>query len=63
MKIQKKKKNLGGGGWVGWDQGGCESRIEVFRKIRGGGMGPGRGVRGGVVLGVRMDVNDELKFL
>ena len=57
---------LGGGG-----QGGCERRIEVFGKIhkkkfRGGGGGSvffffwGGGVR---VVGVRVDVNEELKFL
>ena len=48
----------GGGGW-GEGQGGCELRIEVFWKIQkknGGG-----GVRG-VGLGVRVDVNEELKF-
>ena len=59
---------LGGGG-----QGGCERRIEVFVKIPkkknfwgggGGGLG-GRGVsgRGRVGGGVRVDVNEELKFL
>ena len=41
-------------------QGGCDRRIEVFGKIQkkngGGGGGSGRGV-------VRVDVNDELKFL
>ena len=47
-------------------QGGCERRIEVFVKIQkkkfwGGGWGRGGGrVRGG---GVRVDVNEELKFL
>ena len=48
MKIHK--KNWGGGSWVG-----------------GGGVGLGGGrVRGGVGLvggGVRVDVNEELKFL
>ena len=52
----------GGGGGVG-GQGGCERRIEVFVQIQkkiifffwGGG--------GGQVWGVRMDVNEELKFL
>ena len=50
---------LGGGG-----QGGCERRIEVFVKIQkkffwggGGGGGSGSG------WGVRVDVNEELKFL
>ena len=69
VKIPK-KKNLGGvGGGVGvglGGQSGCERRIEVFVKIKkkdffwGGG-----GVGGGVVvgLGVRVDVNEELKFL
>ena len=63
------KKKLGGGGWVGgsgwfgWGQGGCERRIEVFVKIKkkyfffGGGGGSGRVGGGG---GVRVDVNEEL---
>ena len=72
MKIQKKKKKLGGsvhwgvglggGGQVGW-----ERRIEAFVKIQkkkfwggggggGGGGGSGRG-------GVRVDGNGELKLL
>ena len=60
VKIQK--KNLGGGvGWggrVGGGQGGCDLRIKVFGKIHkkkkelGGGSG-----------GVRVEVNEELKFL
>ena len=42
-------------------QGGCDRRIEKFlekftKKISGGGVGLGGG-------GVRMDVNEELKFL
>ena len=53
----------GGGGGVGvglGGQSGCERRIEVFvkiqkKKIWGGG--------GGVGGGVRVDVNEELKFL
>ena len=55
---------MGGGG-----QGGCERRIEVFVKIQkiyiyiffflgGGGEGGGVGLGG-----VRVDVNEELKFL
>ena len=56
---------LGGGGV----QGGCERRIEVFVKIQKnkkkilGGQGgvSGRGRVGGG--GVRVDVNEELKFL
>ena len=76
MKIQKKKK-FGGGGGVGGvvgvrlgGQSGCERRIEVFVKIPkkiiffGGGGGVGGGGRGrGVGGGVRVDVNEELKFL
>ena len=71
MKIQKKKNFFGGGvggggvggGWSrsGWGgQSGCERRIEVFVKIKkkiwvGGGSGSG--------WGVRVDVNEGLKFL
>ena len=75
MKIKKKKKFCGGGvkgqwegsGWGGGGQGGCERRIEVFVKIQkknfflGGRWGGGG--RWGVGVGVRVDVNDELKFL
>ena len=75
MKIQKKKNFLGGGvgGGVGvglGGQSGCERRIEVFVKIPkkklfffflGGGGGSVGG--GGVGGGVRVDVNEELKFL
>ena len=56
------------GGCSGWGvQSGCERRIEVFVKIQkkllGGGSG-GEGLgRVGVGLGVRVDVNKELKFL
>ena len=66
-----KKKNWGGGGGGGsmggsglGGQDGCERRIEVFVKIKkkkfffwGGGKGGGSG------WGVRVDVNEELKFL
>ena len=61
----------GGGGGVGvglGGQSGCERRIEVFVKIQkkklgGGGVwGVGGGVSGSG-LGVRGDVNEELKFL
>ena len=65
----------GGGRWgvgVGLGgQSGCERRIEVFVKIQkknfflGGGVGLGGGGGGGSgsVGGVRVDVNEELKFL
>ena len=60
------------GGRVG-GQSGCERRIEVFVKIQkkkfffwGGGSGGGGGVSGRDRVGgggVRVDVNEELKFL
>ena len=77
MKIQKKDFFLGGWG-VGWGgvgvglggQSGCERRIEVFVKIQkkkfgggGSGGGGGGGRLGGVGGGVRVNVNEELKFL
>ena len=55
-----------GSGWVGGGQGGCERRI-VFVKIQKkifffwGGGGPVGGSGSG--WGVRVDVNEELKFL
>ena len=65
------KKKLGGGeggGGVGLGggQGGCDRRIEVFGKIHKKNWGVGGGLgRGGVRLvgEVRVDVNEELKFL
>ena len=47
----------GGGGPSGWfgGQGRCERRIEVFVKIQKKNFGGGGG-------GVRVDVNEELKF-
>ena len=78
VKIQKKKLGGGGRGVSGrgrvgggGGQGGCERRIEVFvkipKKILGGGGsggGGGRWVGGsGSGWGVRVDVNEELKFL
>ena len=79
MKIQKKNFFFGGGvgggggGGVGvglGGQSGCERRIEVFVKIQkkknlgGGGLGGGGLVGGsGSGWGVRVDVNEELKFL
>ena len=62
---------MGGWGWGG--RVGCERRIEVFVKIQkkiiffwgGGGVGGGGGGGGGSGSGwgVRVDVNEELKFL
>ena len=74
VKIPKKKNFLVGGGGVGGGrgrgQGGCERRIGVFVKIQkkkfgvGGVGGWVGGSVGGVGLGgVRVDVNEELKFL
>ena len=63
---------VGGGVGVGLGgQSGCERRIEVFVKIQkkkffllGGGRGGGGSVGGsGSGWGVRVDVNEELKFL
>ena len=56
----------GGGGSAGWSQGECERRIESFVKNLKDFfffLGGGRSGRGGRVGGVRLDVNDELKFL
>ena len=47
---------------MGGGQDGCERRIEVFVKIQKKNLGGGGG-GGGRVGGVRMDVNEELKFL
>ena len=75
VKIQTKNFFWGGSvGGVGvglGGQSGCERRIEVFVKIKkknffrgGGGSGGGGSVGGGGVGGgVRVDVNEELKFL
>ena len=64
MKIKKKIFFWGGVGLGG--QGGCERGIEVFvkipKKIGGGGVG-GVGGGSGSGWGVRVDVNEELKFL
>ena len=72
MKIQENFIFFGGGGGVrggvglmGGGQGGCERRIEVFVKFFWGGFRGGRvgGVRVWGGGGVRVDVNEELKFL
>ena len=66
MKIQKKIFFWGGGGgqvggmFRGGSQGGCEQRIEVFVKIQKNKKKIFLGGRPG---GVRVDVNEELKFL
>ena len=56
VKIQKKKWGWGGSG-QGGGQGGSEQRIEIFVKIQKK-SGKGRGVGG-----LRVDVNEEVKFL
>ena len=65
MKIQEFFNFFfGGGGGVGLGggggQGGCERRIEVFVTIQKKNLVGGS--RGGVGM-VRVDVNEELKFL
>ena len=70
LKFFGKKKFGGGGrggrvGGSGW-MCGCEQSMEVFVKIQkknwgGGWRGEGSGWGGGG--GVRVDVNEELKFL
>ena len=66
--LGKLKKKWGGGpgGRVG-GQGGCERRIEVFvdiqkKKLGAGGRLSGWGWVGASGWGVRVDVNEELKF-
>ena len=59
---------MGRGGGVGLGgQGGCERRIEVLGKIHKkkirGGVGRGGSGGGSGWWGVRVDVNEELKFL
>ena len=65
VKIQKKKKlgwgREGEGSGLG-GQVGCERRIEIFVKIQKKKIWGGGGGRGWVG-GVRVDVNEELKFL
>ena len=64
-KFTKKKFRVGGGGEGWWGgQGGCERRIEFFGKIHKKKIIRGRReVWGGWGGGVRVDVNEELKFL
>ena len=50
-----------GSGWGG--QGGCDRTIEVFVKIHKKKIGGGGRFGGGGVRVVRVDVNEELKFL
>ena len=58
---------MGGVGVGLGGQSGCERRIEVFVKIQkknlGGGLGGGSVGGSGSGWGVRVDVNEELKFL
>ena len=55
---------MGGGGVGLGGQGGCERRIEVFVIIKKKNWGVGGSVGGsGSGWGVRVDVNEELKFL
>ena len=72
--LRKLKKKCGGGSLRGGSgigcQGGCEQRIEVFGKFKnnyfflgGGGPGGGGGGGGSGCGGIRVDVNEELKFL
>ena len=65
LKFKKKFRGGGSGGGVGLGgQAGCERRIEVFVEIQKKTIFLiGGGVRGGLGRGVRMDVNEELKFL
>ena len=56
----------GGGGGVGLGvggQGGCDLRIKVFGKIHKKNILEGSGGGSGWWVGVRVDVNEELKFL
>ena len=61
MKKKIGGGRVGGGGWVGGVQGGCERRNEDILKMqkKSGGR-VGLGVGGG---GVRVVVNEELNFL
>ena len=75
--LRKFTKKIGGGGVMGCSsglggQGGCERRIEVMVKIQkkkktfflgGGVVGRVGGGVGGRGSGVRVDVNEKLKFL
>ena len=65
VKIQKKKNLGGGGGGRVGGQAGCKQRIEVFCIFKKKNffvfLGGGGGWWGG--RGIRVDVNEELKFL
>ena len=65
MSKLKKKMSRSWLGWGGGGQGRCEQRSEVFVKIQKKKLGGGGWVGGGGsgMRGVRMDVNEELKFL
>ena len=62
QNIFKEESTGGGGGGGRGGQGGCDRRIEVFGKIHNFFLGRGSGWWGGGG-GVRVDVNEELKFL
>ena len=70
-KFTQKNSGVGGGrfGGGGGGLGGCERKSEVFVKIQNKKMGGGGvggqvgGGGGGRVMGVRVDVNREVKFL
>ena len=65
MKIKKKKLGWGreGEGEGLGGQGGCERRIEAFVKIHKTNFWGGPVGGSGSGWGVRVDVNEELKFL
>ena len=70
LKIERKKNNFfrggGGRGWI-WlvrgGQGGCERKFEVFLKIQRRKKNFFFWCGEGLVGRVRVDVNEELKFL
>ena len=64
VKIQKKKICWGGEGGGVRSGGGLEVEIKKKKKFFfGGGGGRGFGEGGGAGMGIRVDVNEELKFL
>ena len=49
--------------WGGEGQGGCGQKIEVFVNIKKKNSGEEGSGQGGSGWGIRVDVNEELKFL